>query len=100
MNDNDVKSVSFGIRIEQLLIASNIKPGDFYSSTGVSQQQFYNWKKRDIYPSALTALKIAQYLNTTVEFLITGKSENPLQPVVNDLQARLKKINEVASDID
>jgi transcriptional regulator with XRE-family HTH domain len=44
---------------------------------GISLGTFQGWVARDTLPDAVSALKIAQALGTTVEYLVTGKSPEP-----------------------
>ena len=89
--------INFGERVEQLLKERQIKPFDFYNSIGIVPQNFYDWKKKGSNPNAGTALKVAQFFGVTVEYLLTGKTDNPLQPKVDELQKRLLEINEYIS---
>ena len=95
----DSKELNFGQRVEQLLIQRNIKPSDFYSSTNLVPQAFYDWKKKDQVPNARTALTVAKFFGVTVEYLITGETKNPLQPKVEELQQRLKKMRELINEL-
>lgn len=93
------KETTFGIRIDQLLTINGIKPNQLCEATGIHPQQIYAWKKTGATPNVAAAYKIAQYLGTSVEYLLTGNAENPLQNKVQELQNKLKKINEIASSI-
>lgn len=94
MND-----VNFGLRVEQLMILNGIKTSTISDATGITPQQFYDWKKKGTTPNASSAYAVAQYLGTTVEYLLTGKTENPLQETVNKLQERLRQINNIVSEL-
>lgn len=89
------KEISFGIRIEHILVDKGIKPSRMCEEAGIHQQQFYDWKRKGTVPNAMTALRIARFLGTTVEYLLTGDDRNPLQAKVDELQERLKKINAI-----
>ena len=75
---------NFGLRLEQILSEKNIKTSDFCKETNTPLQRFYNWKNGSM-PSVTVAYDIAKHLNMSVEELISGKSENPLQPIVDNL---------------
>ena len=53
---------------------------------------FNKWKKKGIYPKTDKVLKIAEVLNVSVEFLLTG--DETIEPAVKSLQKypELKKI--------
>lgn len=93
MND-----ISFGLRVEQIMVINGINTSTISDATEIPPQQFYDWKKKGTIPNALTAYKVAQYLGTTVEYLLTGKNDNPLQETVNKLQERLKQINDIVAE--
>lgn len=83
---------NFGIRIDKLLKERNIKPGVFYANTGILPQELYAWRSKGRMPKTAQAIEIAAYFGTTVEYLATGKTENPLQSRVNELEAKLAQI--------
>ena len=74
-----MEQVNFGTRIEELIIQREIKTQDFYKAIGIASQNYYDWKKKGATPNAMTALRIAQYLGVTVEYLLTGKDFIQLQ---------------------
>ena len=43
-------------------------------TTNINQSTLSTWRKKKIYPRADDACKIARSLNTTVEYLVTGKN--------------------------
>lgn len=96
MNNVEKLKVNFGTRVEELMKERQIKPGDFYREMGIVPQAFYDWKKKDQVPYATTALKVARFFGVSVEYLITGIRDNPLQAKVEELQARLRAISELA----
>ena len=98
MNVDKLK-VNFGSRVEELLNERQIKPGDFYKAIGIVPQAFYDWKKKDQVPYATTALKVARYFGVTVEYLIDGGIDNPLQAKVFELQQKNKKLADKLREI-
>ena len=91
--------INFGQRVETLLKEKQIKPSDFYKAIGIIPQAYYDWKKKGQIPYATTALKVAHFFGVTVEYLITGKDENPLQAKVNELQEKLREISRISNCI-
>lgn len=60
-------------RIEELLKAQHKTQKDLAQIVGLSRPQaFTNSKRLNVMLKADIAVKIAQYLNTTVEYLVTG----------------------------
>ena len=62
----------FVSRINQVFSRLGKPKSDFYESCGVPTNCLSNWGKRGTIPSADIAVRIAQYLGTTVEWLVTG----------------------------
>ena len=89
-----MKESNFGLRVEELLVTRQIKPADFYAGVDINPQLFYDWKKKSQAPNARTAYKVAQFFGVTVEYLLTGNTNNPLQKKVEELQKQLNKIRE------
>lgn len=98
MNVDKLK-INFGTRIEELLTERQIKNGDFYKAIGIVPQAFYDWKKKDQVPYATTALKIARYFGVSVEYLLTGNRDNPLQEKVEELQGRIRQLAALANEL-
>mgnify|MGYP002627502636 FL=1 len=95
----DKLKTNFGTRVEELMRERNVKPGDFYKAMGIVPQAFYDWKKKDQVPYATTALKVAKYFGVSVEYLIEGTLDNPLQKKVEELQGRIRDLAQELSDI-
>ena len=53
---------------------------------------FKHWIFKSIFPDALQTLKIAKLLNTSVEFLITGKESNPSTEELSELKRKIKEL--------
>ena len=65
----------FLYRIEQKLIAIGRKRPWLARESGVKIGTINSWFNRDSYPTVDDACPIAEVLNTTVEYLLTGKEE-------------------------
>ncbi|MCL2481277.1 MAG: helix-turn-helix transcriptional regulator [Spirochaetaceae bacterium] len=64
-------------------------------SCGVSYGTFQNWIYRKILPDVQQGFDIAKALNTTVEYLITGKIDEDVPPEDLKILDKLKALNEV-----
>ena len=65
-------------RIDSLLDKKGIKRSDLYNSIeSINSHSFYDWTRRNSIPSADIACKIADFLGTTVEYLVTGQDNAP-----------------------
>jgi len=58
-----------------------------YIKTNIPKGTFSSWKSRNTIPRADEAYLIAQALNVSVEYLVTGKDNinNPSNPVLNEI---------------
>lgn len=64
-----------------LLEGKGLKPADVTRATGIKSTVFSEWKKGKSTPNADKLLKIARYLDTTVEYLMTGEEPHPADGV-------------------
>ena len=87
--------MNFSERLEFLLEKKGVSKVEVALIAGISTQTFYDWKKKNTVPSADTAVKIAQYLETSVEYLITGKEESPLADKVEKLENKIDSIRKI-----
>ena len=84
--------MNFGLRVEELMKERDVKPNDFYNAIGIVPQLFYDWKKKGTVPTTKTAFRVASFFNVTIEYLLTGSTDNPLQKRVDELESKLKQI--------
>lgn len=67
------------------------------TSIGVSYNTLQSWITKDRLPNVEQSLKIAQKLNTSVEYLVTGRNveKNYIKPRIQNLN---KKLNQLSDD--
>lgn len=83
---------NFYNRIDELLKEQKKTKEDLANTIGLSSVQiFYNWKNLKKVPDVNTAFLIANFLNTSVEFLLTGKNTIESENLINDISAILEK---------
>ena len=75
-------------RFVDLLESRGVKPADITRETGIKSTVFSEWKKGKSTPNADKLVKIARFLDTTVEYLVTG--EDPL-PAAEQPTAQLSE---------
>ena len=76
-------------RIEELSKERKISQKELAEYLGFSSAQvFTNWKYRGSMPDADVAVKIARLFGVTVEYLVTGETDNPLQRSSEELQLK------------
>ena len=66
--------MDFIIRIEDLLQAKKVSKKALLNDLGLNRNSFSAWRERGTIPSAETLLKIAKYLDTTIDYLLTGET--------------------------
>lgn len=86
----------FYIRIENLLKEQKKTQKEFAEGVGLSAPQAYiTLRNRGTFPKADTAVHMAQYLGTTVEYLVTGQEKNPLMDENIGLKEKIRKAREI-----
>ena len=80
----------FFSRIEEMLKEKKKTQKDMVAYIGVSAQSFTNWKSRNSIPSADVAVKIADYLETSVEYLITGNEKDTYKKKYDNLKSAVQ----------
>ena len=85
-------------RFSELLKTRGERPADVTRATGVSSTVFSEWKKGKSQPNVDKLVKIARYLDTTVEYLVTGEDSRSdpapvLSPVKKDILEDFRKLN-------
>ena len=65
--------MTFYDRCEMLANEKKIPFSEIASQAGVTGSAITSWKKNDSFPKADVAVKVAKCLNTSVEYLVTGK---------------------------
>lgn len=64
---------NFGTRVERLMKEKGVTQVEIAEATNVRRPSFSEWKKTGVVPAGDVCYKIAQYLDTTVEYLVAGK---------------------------
>lgn len=82
---NNVKSLlkNYKITQKQLSVIINLP-----------ERTIENWIGRNTIPDAIEAVKIAQALNTTVEYLVTGEESNKAQQELDKLKQILRELSQ------
>ena len=64
--------MTFWNRFEKALEDNNITASELSRNLGLASSVIYAWKQRDSIPRADIAVKVAEQLHTTVEYLVSG----------------------------
>lgn len=82
-------------RVDELIKKNKTTKKELANFAGFSTQSFYDWEKRNTIPSAETVCKIAEYLGTSVEYLVNGSEKDIYKEkydnILKDLQTVLDK---------
>jgi transcriptional regulator with XRE-family HTH domain len=85
-------------RIDSLLKSRNLKRNAVYDSCGLAHNTFSNWSREEgVKIPAQSLYAIAQFFNVSVEYLLTGTSENP--PEVLNLAYEINALPDVYKKI-
>lgn len=87
--------MSIGERISQLRKDSNISQLQLAQLLGISRQAISKWENDQSSPDTINLIRLADVLNTEVEYLATGKKPVYTYPVVVDKIQTVEKIVEV-----
>lgn len=79
-------------RIDTLLKNRNQKRQALADYAGISVQAFTNWSSRGNFPPSDIALKMAEFLNISIEYLITGEKPDFLEKIKETKELLLKVI--------
>jgi len=63
------------LRVLKLLDEKGVKGTEFCEGTGIKQSTFATWKQKERDPQTEYLVKIAQFLNVSLDFLLTGKEK-------------------------
>lgn len=76
-------------RLERLLKESHTTQTALADSIGLRRTTISDWKRNGSYPSADVAVKIAEKLDTSVEYLVTGVEKSRAEIELKSLKAKL-----------
>lgn len=88
---------------EQLLQKYGVTSYKVAKEAGVTQTALSNWKTGRSTPTVKTLQKIADYFGVTVDYLMTGKDEKPLESqltprdkrdIAKDLESIMQKLSD------
>lgn len=85
-------------RIEQLLKEKGISRNKMSEDIGIGNSTFYTWQKRGTVPKGEILQKIAQYLDTTTDYLL-GNDEEPQQKTASPRESLEEAVMRVGMEI-
>ena len=72
----------------------SITQKELAEKTGISVNTIRGWFSKDLTPDVFNAVKIASTLNTSVEFLVTGKEPDKAAEELEQLKAKLYELSQ------
>ena len=86
--------MDFYENVKKLVKNNNFTLRIFIESLGINYDTYNGQKRLNNLPRADEAVKIAQALDTTVEYLVTGEETNKAQQELDTLKQKLKELIE------
>jgi hypothetical protein len=86
--------MDFYENVKQLVKTNNLTLRSFIESLGINYDSYNSCKKYNNLPRADEAVKIAQSLGTTVEYLVTGNKpdlSSETKSLINELEMTINK---------
>lgn len=80
---------SFWRTVNKLIKSQNTTQEAIAKTCAINFGTFKNRSSKKIVPDAIEAYKIAQALNTTVEYLVTGEDTSPYKQELDKLKAAI-----------
>ncbi len=83
----------------KLLKEKGVRTSDVCKATGIVASTFSDWKKGKSTPKQEKLMKIADYFNVTVDYLVTGKEkEIPSAELADDFTSLIELYNSSNAD--
>ena len=82
----------FWNRVKPLIKEKGLTQASFAEKCGISFGTFQGWIAKSVLPSVVDGYKIADALNTSVEYLVTGIDSNPAAAELAELKGKLRAI--------
>ncbi len=82
---------AFYDRLKTLCKEKGVNQIELCNSCGINLQSHRGRISKKVAPDIFDAVKIAQFLNTSVEYLITGRENNPLANENKELKNKIDK---------
>lgn len=76
----EIKGKDIVLRIDSILKKRNLKRKAVADAVGISLQPFTSWSNRGSIPGADIAYHIAEYLDVSMEWLLTGQEKKTPNP--------------------
>ena len=92
-----INMLQFWQKVKEELEYNLITQKELAEKIGISYNTLQSWITKDRLPDAEQALKIAKQLNTSIEYLVTGKNEEK-NGIKQNLQDIIPKLNHLSNE--
>lgn len=90
---SEMSNIEIVERIDSLLKERNLKRQAVYDFAQIAYNSFPNWTKKEDTKIPVQALyRIAQFLNVSVEYLLTGKEAGGISPEEAEMLRKYKSL--------
>ena len=94
---NKINTTDFYNRLAELCKSRNIMQKTMCKDVGFKEQHFRNKKSLGYMPTLEQILVLAQYFNVSIEYLLTGTTDDPTFEL-KTCKDKLNKINAIIND--
>lgn len=95
----EMSNIEIVERIDSLLKERNLKRQAVYDFAQIAYNTFPNWTKREDTKIPAQALyKIAEFLNVSIEYLLTGKEADGISPEEAEMLRKYKSLEPCAQN--
>ena len=88
--------MEFWQRVKEFIKSQKLTQERLCKSCDISLATFVSWIHNDRLPDLDSAIKIAKFLNTSAEYLVTGKDDNiykqKYENIKSDIDAFIEKV--------
>lgn len=93
-------NMSIGERITDLRKEKNLSQGDLAQALDVSRQAVSKWENDQSSPDTIKLIRLAELLDTEVEYLVTGRKPIYEHPVVLNMVKKVDKVVEKVVEVE
>ena len=86
-------------RIEKMLNEQGIKRSAMLADLDIPSSTFSTWKKKGSDPDLKSVIKLANYLGVSMDYILTGETENIQKIELDDEPIQIRVLGKVAAGI-
>lgn len=82
----------FLARVRDEMNYQDLTQKELSEKTGISINTIRGWFSKNLTPDVVSAVKVAQVLNVSVEYLVTGEATNPYKEKFDALVSAIRQL--------